>query len=203
MYICGARENTPCAVRAKRVVFPLALVDVALQQQRHVADDSCPRARRQVCVLHLARECRNRDCKEGGKTLAVVTITIRPHPLVVMPKVCGTQQQQQYEYTYDTCWLLSRCVFLCLALLFSAFYHACCPRRVGTRHYANPDAIVGYDFIPNPHFRVEAVPKTISENGSMKNHRFRVHKGCKPVFGIRKRPLSGSVNGLTRYKRWP
>ena len=29
---------------------------------------------------------------------------------------------------------------------------------------------------------MEAAPKTISENGSLKNHQFRVYKGCKPIF---------------------
>ena len=51
-----------------------------------------------------------------------------------------------------------------------------------------------------PHFRVGADPKTISENGSLKNHQFRVCTICEPVlqsenvhFRVQKRC----------YKRWP
>ena len=45
----------PCALHARRVVFPLAPVD--LVHQRHVADGGCPRPRQTrvvVCVLSLA-----------------------------------------------------------------------------------------------------------------------------------------------------
>ena len=66
-----------------------------------------------------------------------------------MPVGSGTQQQ--HEHAHDaSCCLLSRCVFLGLALLCSGYFHACClPLRMETRHDPNPDAIFGNDFIRN------------------------------------------------------
>ena len=43
-FVGAARENTPCALHARRVVFPLAPVDL-VHQQRHAADGGFPRPR--------------------------------------------------------------------------------------------------------------------------------------------------------------
>ena len=51
-----------------------------------------------------------------------------------------------------------------------------------------------------PFFRVEADLKTISDNGSLVNHQFRVYKMSKPVF----RPENVYFRIQKRcYKRWP
>ena len=66
----------------------------------------------------------------------------------------------------------------------------------------NPDAVFGWGFHPKmaPLFLLEADPKTISENGSLKNHHFHVYK-------IAKKDLpSENANFLLRtryYERWP
>ena len=83
-----------------------------------------------------------------------------------------------------------------LVLLFSDHYHACyIPRRMETRHHANPDDLCWIRFYTSfdCHFRVGAVLKTMSENVSLKNHQFQVYKGCILVsrienvnFGFRK-----------------
>ena len=75
-FIGGARENTQCALRARRVVFPLAPVDL-VHQQRRVADGSCPRPRRQ------------RKDFQGSRMIGI-TITTRPPRLVVRLEVCAS-----------------------------------------------------------------------------------------------------------------
>ena len=66
----------------------------------------------------------------------------------------------------------------------------------------NPDAIFGWAFHQkmDPHFLMEAHPKTISENASLKNRHFRVYKIAKQDL------VSENVQFLFRiryYKRWP
>ena len=85
-----ARENTPCALHARKAVFPLAPVD--LVHQRHVADGVCPRPQQirvAVGCVSVFGECCNRDREESGKALVVVIITIRSHRHVVRPEVCA------------------------------------------------------------------------------------------------------------------
>lgn len=88
-FVSRAREGTPCAVHARRVVFPLTLVDLGQLQQRHAADGGCLRPRRQVYVLRLAN-AENCNCEESVKALVLVTITVRTRQLVMMPEVCAS-----------------------------------------------------------------------------------------------------------------
>ena len=65
-----------------------------------------------------------------------------------------------------------------------------------------PDAIFGQGFHPkmDPLLRVEADPTTISDNGSLKNHQFRVNKLAKPL----ERPENVHFRILKLfYRRWP
>ena len=91
----------------------------------------------------------------------------------------GTQRQQK-DYTCDTCCLLN--AVLCVVLLVSSYYNACClPRRVEIRHDADPEAVFGHGFIRNRTRISGWVPKTISEIGRLKNRQFWVRKGCNQV----------------------
>ena len=87
-FVDWARENTPCALHAKRVVFPLAPVDLVHQQRRHMSQTAAVQIRAAfLCASVLVEWC-NRDCEESGKALVFVTITIRSHRHVVRPEVC-------------------------------------------------------------------------------------------------------------------
>ena len=102
-----------------------------------------------------------------------------------MPPDSGTQQQ--HEYAYDTCCVLtaeidvSDACALCLVLLKSStdtvfeLLPSLLPPMSCVK--PNPDAVFGWGFhLKNdPLFRVEADPKTISEHGSLKSYHFRVN----------------------------
>ena len=70
-FVDGAGENTPCALHARRAVFPVAPVDLAHQQQ-HVADGGRPhpRPQRVVCVLRMGRmqQSRPRGDWQGSRS---------------------------------------------------------------------------------------------------------------------------------------
>ena len=88
----GARESTQCPLHARRVVLPLAPVDL-VHQQRRVTDGGYPRPRRSTSVVcFVFGECRNCDSEGSGKaSIAVVTIaSIRSHRLVVRTEVCAS-----------------------------------------------------------------------------------------------------------------
>ena len=108
-----------------------------------------------------------------------------------MPADSGTQQQQrqQHEFAYDACRLLSRqtdvsdaCV-LCLYYYSTTTVLGLLPSLLPPMTCAkpNPDAIFGWGFHPkmDPSLLLEADPKTISENGSLKHHQFWADKIAK------------------------
>ena len=81
-FVGEARETTPCALQARRIVFPLAQVDLE-HQQRHVADGGCPRPRQErvLCVLCLAiAQSRRRGEWQGSRSR---------HHHYPIPSVCG------------------------------------------------------------------------------------------------------------------
>ena len=88
-FVAGVRETTPCALQARRVVFPLAQVDLE-HQQRHVADGGCPRPRqaRVVCLFCLvSAQSRLRGEWQGSRSH-----DHRSHRFVVRPEVCASGQ---------------------------------------------------------------------------------------------------------------
>ena len=154
------------ASRLKGCLFLLAvcvLVYTYLSSPRHRLSLS---STRQVVVEH--GECRNRCCQDRGKALVVDTIAIiRFHRLVVMPDACAR------GYGIQQCWADAACAAV---LLFPLIRTLPPPTMCGN---PNPNATFGRRCCPRMglHFRLEAVPKMISDFFGSKRHHFRVDKG--------------------------
>ena len=83
--VCASREEGCRPPRFRR-----SRVSTKTCRRRRLSSSSTNTSTRRSSVyLGFGERC-NRDCEESGKALAVVTITIRPHRLVVRPEVCAS-----------------------------------------------------------------------------------------------------------------